>query len=110
MFQLASEQRDTAKAPKGSDRVRHRSPFTPSTHLLSASSIRSRKNCCRFLKSRGCLSLLITSKSVKVCPSSSKISERRSSAIRFVHDFKPDVFLDINEDSRWRLKIRDSDR
>ena len=87
LFQFASEQRARAETPSRFDTVRGPySSFTPRAHFLLASSMAWRNNCGCFLRSRGCFCLLMASKPVKIHFGFSKISKRRSSTIRFVHD------------------------
>ena len=106
LFRFASEWCSGAETPKRFDTVRNCSFLTPSAHPPLASLMQSRKNCGRCVKSRSCLCPLITSKSVKMCSGFSKISERQSSVIRFVHDLEPDALLNTNGDSRWRNRWR----
>ena len=108
-FQFASERCGRTETPKGFDTVRNCPFLTPGAHTPLANSMQSRNNCGRCVKSRSCLCLLIT---FKMCSGFSKISERRSLAIRFVHDLRSDAVRNTNEGSRWRnrwrLTVRDS--
>ena len=110
LFRFASERCGRAETPKGFDTVRNSSFLAPSAHPPLASSMQSKNNCGRFLNSRSCLCLPIT---FKICSGFSKISERRSSAIRFVH-LRSDALRNTNESgrwrNRWRMTVRDSYR
>ena len=78
LFRFTSEWCGRAETPEGFDTVRNFSFLTPSAHSPLASSMQSKNNCDRCVKSRSCLHLLITFKSVRMRSGSSKISGRQS--------------------------------